>query len=305
MEKNINISHVNNCKKVTLFLMTRKGYSVLDRLISTGYADMIDKIIVAHDKNVLNDYYSEIYNTAKQAGIPVFDKTEKPSINSDYCLTIAWRWMLQVPKDCQLLVTHDSLLPKYRGFAPLVNMLINHEPHIGVTAIFASDKYDQGPIIAQRSVSVSYPIKIKDAIEVELPIFEEVVCDIFKCLREEGKLIGQKQDEPEATYSLWRDEKDYHIDWSKSADYIQQFIYSVGFPYKGASTEIDGKLYRILDCEPYCDVVVENRTPGKLIFMENIYPIIVCGQGLIKITEMTDEEGNNVLPLKKFRLRFK
>lgn len=305
MEKNINISHVNNCKKVTLFLMTRKGYSVLDRLISTGYADMIDKIIVAHDKNVLNDYYSEINNTAKQAGIPVFDKTEQPSINSDYCLTIAWRWMLDVPADCKLLVTHDSLLPKYRGFAPLVNMLINHEPQIGVSAIFASEKYDQGPIIAQRSVPISYPIKIKDAIELELPIFEEVVCDIFKCLRDNGDLLAKEQDEEEATYSLWRDEEDYHIDWSKDADYIQQFIYSVGFPYKGASTELDGKRYRILDCQPYGDVVVENRTPGKLIFMENKCPIIVCGEGLIKITEMTDEEGNNVLPLKKFRLRFK
>lgn len=303
-KKNYRSTSTRN-NRITLFLMTRKGYGVLDSLIKSGFSDMIDKVVVAHDKNVLNDYYSEIYNTAKNAGIPVFDKTEETTIDSDYCLTIAWRWMLNVPEGCKLLVTHDSLLPKYRGFAPLVNMLINHEPKIGVSAIFASDKYDQGPIIVQRSTPVTYPIKIQDAIELEMPIFIDVALDVFRCLRENGKLIGKTQIEEEASYSLWRDEEDYRIDWKQSAEYIQQFIYSVGYPYKGASTMLDDKVFRILDCELFPDVKIENRTPGKLIFMDNKYPVIVCGTGLLKITEMSDNEGNDVLPLNKFRLRFK
>ena len=291
--------------KVTLYLMNRKGLCVLNNLVENGYADMIDKVVIAHDKNVLNDYYDDMYQAAKNACIPVFDKKDNDPIESEYCLTIAWRWMLNVPDGCQLLVTHDSLLPKYRGFAPLVNMLINHEPKIGVSAIFASDEYDQGPIIAQRSCQVTYPIKIQDAIELEHPLFGEIVCDIFRNIRENGTIKSTVQDETQATYSMWRDEEDYHIDWNQSAEYIQQFIYSVGYPYKGAYSEMDGQVLRILDCEIYKDVVIENRTPGKLLFMVDSCPVIACGEGMLKLTKIVNEEGKSLIPLKKFRVRFK
>lgn len=289
----------------TLFLMNRKGLCVLKRLVDEGYSDMIDKVIIAHDKNVLNDYYDDMYNLALESNIRVFDRKDNEPIESDYCLTIAWRWMLNVPEKCQLLVTHDSILPRYRGFAPLVNMLINHESQIGVSAIFASDEYDQGPIIAQRSCEVSYPIKIQDAIELEHPLFGDIVCDIFEKLRTTGYLESRAQNEDEATYSMWRDEEDYHIDWKNSAEYIQQFIYSVGYPYKGAYSLLDGDIVRILDCEICKDVKIENRTPGKLLFMINGYPVIACGKGMLKLTKVCNANNENLLPLKKFRIRLK
>lgn len=292
-------------KKVTLYLMNSKGLCVLNNLVENSYSDMIDKVVIAHDKNMLNDYYNDMYQAAKKASIPVFDKKDNEPIESEYCLTIAWRWMLNVPDGCQLLVTHDSLLPKYRGFAPLVNMLINHEREIGVSAIFASDECDQGPIIAQRRCPVTYPIKIQDAIELVQPLYGDIVCDIFKNIRENDSIKSTVQDESQATYSMWRDEDDYHIDWNQSAEYIQQFIYSVGYPYKGAYSMMDGTIIRILDCEIYKDVVIENRTPGKLLFMVDGKPVIACSTGMLKLTEIVNEDGENLLPLKKFRIRLK
>jgi methionyl-tRNA formyltransferase len=56
-------------------------------------------------------------------------------ICSDFNIAISWRWMLKVSN---LIVIHDSLLPKYRGFSPLVNMLINGEDTLGVTVLFAT-----------------------------------------------------------------------------------------------------------------------------------------------------------------------
>jgi methionyl-tRNA formyltransferase len=53
---------------------------------------------------------------------------------------------------------HDSLLPKYRGFAPLPNALINGEREVGVTALFASEEYDMGDIVCQRRLAVEYPM---------------------------------------------------------------------------------------------------------------------------------------------------
>ncbi|GJM73208.1 hypothetical protein HMSSN036_54240 [Paenibacillus macerans] len=50
------------------------------------------------------------------------------------------------------------------------------------------------------------------------------------------KIIGFPQNEKEASYSLWRDEEDYLIDWSMDSEYVHRFIDATGFPYKGAAT---------------------------------------------------------------------
>lgn len=292
-------------KKISLYVMSRKGYAVLQDLLDAGYTDQIDKVVIAHDKNMANDYYDEMYSICKNAGISIFDKSDNVTVESAYCITIAWRWMIPLKEHTKLIVFHDSLLPKYRGFSPLVNMLINREPFIGVSALFASNEYDKGNIISQKKIAVDYPIKISDAIDAVSPLFSEIVCEIFEKIRRDQEIKATPQIESEATYSLWRDEEDYHIDWNSSAKDIQQFVYSVGYPFKGAYTTENGIVYRIINCEPMEDVTIENRTPGKMIFLYDGCPVVVCGSGLLRITEATDEDGKTVLPLKKFRNRFK
>ncbi|MMZ71732.1 hypothetical protein D1872_352860 [compost metagenome] len=54
------------------------------------------------------------------------------------------------------------------------------------------------------------------------------------------------------------------------------------------------------------DVKIEIRTPGKIIFFEDGFPIVVCGKGLLKILSIRDDKSQKeLLPLKKFRVRFK
>ena len=290
--------------KVSFFLMSRKGYVVIRDIIKYGYATMVEQVIIAHDKNMLNDYYDEILNECKKANIIVHDKNETIEVNSDFCIAISWRWLIQLNKNIQLVVLHDSLLPRYRGFSPLVNMLINKEPYIGVTAIFASEEYDKGNVILQRKVAVTYPIKINDAIDLITPLYSEIICWIFENLRNQFDLQSTPQIENEGSYSLWRDEDDYHVDWNGAAEDILQFIYSVGYPFKGAFSIVNGKKIRIYDGCVINDVVVENRQIGKVLFVDNGFPVVVCNQGLIKITEASYDDGTNALPLNSFRMRF-
>jgi methionyl-tRNA formyltransferase len=112
------------------------------------------------------------------------------------------------------------------------------------------------------------------------------------------------QDESKATYSLWRDEADYRIDWTKQATMIRRFIDAVGFPFKGASCVVDGKVLRIAEAEEIADVIIENRDAGKVIFIQDGKPVVVCGQGLLKIHGLYDELGNSMLPFARFRSRF-
>ena len=283
--------------------MSRKGFVVICDLIKNGYSSMIDTVVIAHDKNMQNDYYNEMLTVCQESNIQVYDKNDNVIISSDYCISIAWRWMIPRNDTSTLIVLHDSLLPKYRGFSPLVNMLINKEPYIGVTSLLASDEYDKGDIISQRKTSIKYPIKVTDAIDKITLLFSEIVCDIFEKVKTGEELRAIPQKEEDSSYSLWRDENDYRIDWNQSSESIQQFIYSVGYPFKGASTTLDNKLIRILDCTIEEDVKIENRQVGKVIFMKNGFPIIVCGKGLIRITKALFDDGSDALPFNKFRAR--
>jgi methionyl-tRNA formyltransferase len=123
---------------------------------------------------------------------------------------------------------------------------------------------------------------------------------------DKGELTAVPQDHSRASFSLWRDEFDYEIDWSQNADYIKRFVDAVGQPYDGAYSFIGQKKVRVLDGFPVPDRTVYDRVAhiGKLIQVKDGYPIIVCGSGLFAITNLVDEKGANLLPLKKFRVRF-
>lgn len=292
-----------NKEKITLFVMTQKGFEVLNALITgIGFA-IIDTVISSRDTNIEHDYYIEIKECCQQHNISFYERNEMPEINTEFAIAISWRWLISL-KQTKLIVLHDSLLPRYRGFAPLINALINEEKKVGVTALFASEQYDRGDIIAQEEITIKYPLTIKSVIERIVTVYAKIAVELVKNIRNKIPLKAIPQDESKASYSLWLDDSDYFIDWSKSAIQIKNFIDAVGYPYKGACTWDGEKLCRIIDAIVEEDVVIENRNCGKLIFMKENEPVIVCGSGLLQIKKMTDDNNNNLLPLKKFRTRF-
>lgn len=291
--------------KVSLFLMTFKGYQVLKTIISANLINSIDVVIVGLDKSVENDYSSEIISLCKEFDVDFYYSNDKFKIDATYAIAVSWRWIIQLEKT-SLIVLHDSILPKYRGFAPLVNALINKEKSIGVTAIFASDNYDTGPIISQRQIPLLFPIKINEAIESISLLYNEIIIEILKKIDENISLNPLEQNEDEATYSLWLDSEDYFINWNDSAEKIERFINAVGFPYQGAKCLLNDAIVVIKSAVEITDVKIENRVVGKVIFTVNNNPVIVCGKGLLRIDQAEFETTKkNALPLNKFRTRFK
>jgi methionyl-tRNA formyltransferase len=291
-------------KSFTLFLMTQKGYEVLEELIKFNFQTYIHCVIISKDSNIENDFYDEIVALCQINNINYKNRTELVEISSEYSIAISWRWLIHV-KQSKLIVLHDSLLPKYRGFAPLVNAILNRDNKVGVTALLASNEYDTGDIIFQSAIDVLYPIKIQNLINQISILYKELIIKIFEQIISENQLIVQKQNTLEATYSLWRDEDDYLIDWTLDAESILNFVNAVGYPYLSASTYINKQKIRIIDVEIEEDVFVVNRAPGKVIFIrEGKFPVIVCGKGLIKINQAVfDDTKESVLPFKNFRTR--
>ena len=289
---------------ITLFIMTEKGYMTLQSLVKGELTSAIDFVVIGRDTNVLTDYYEEIARLCQENAIPYYSRKDHPPVRTPYAFAISWRWLIH-SDETALIVLHESPLPKYRGFAPLVNQLINGEEAVAVTALFASAEYDRGDIILQEKIAITYPITIHQAIQQIAPIYGSMVVKITEWIVNESSLPRATQNEAEATYSLWRDEEDYLIDWHQHASIIQRFVDAVGHPYLGASTFFDGKKIRILSCTALEEVKIENRTPGKVIFFHENYPVVVCGEGLLKITEaIYDESQTTIFPLSKFRIRF-
>jgi methionyl-tRNA formyltransferase len=285
---------------INLYLLGEKGYFTL-KSIELDFLSLINCVIIGNDKNVINDYSKDIekYCKANKVTYVYQNKTIEKS-SSDYSIAIGWRWLIK--DNSKLIVFHDSILPRLRGFNPLVTSLINGDNEVGVSVLFGTEDFDRGEIIIQKKIQINYPIKIKYAIEQVSLLYGEAINElIFKI--KSGAIQSCPQNELLATYSLWRDESDYVIDWNNSAEHIKRFIDAVGYPYKGAYTIFNNiKLY-INDSVCVEDVFIENRTPGKVLFKRDDTFIIVCGSGLLSVKDFFDENGQKK-ELINFRLRF-
>ncbi|EKO3861099.1 methionyl-tRNA formyltransferase [Vibrio harveyi] len=259
-------------------------------------------VSIGKDANVVNDFSSEIQTYCESNEIKIFDQSKGLETIS-YTVAAGWQRIINdVPTD-SIIVMHDSILPKYRGFNPLVSALLNGDEKVGVTAIIAEETYDTGPIVAQEIVDVSYPIKISNAIELVSGLYKSLSIKVAKAIVN-GQLTTSVQDETKATYSLWRDNEDYFIDFSWCAEQIQRHVDSVGTPYMGAQAYLNNEHIFIDEVEVVEDVHIENRTIGKIIFLKDQIATVVCGKGLIKILSMRDNQGQ-AIRVNKFRSRFK
>ena len=286
------------------YLMTSKGLVFLKALLDSKNLNIL-YVVSECDSALDKDYFKEIKELCSSCSIPFFHRLKAPKIKNDYLIiAVSWKWIIN-SNFSNIIVLHDSILPKYRGFNPLVSALINGDKEIGASAIFGNSDYDKGDIIKQIKRTITYPIKIKEAILIINELYIEIAQYLITYLSSGILPPSSPQEEEKATYSLWRNEEDYLINWHNTSKQIKRFIDAVGSPYKSASSYIDKKKVRIIEANEYPDKIIENRKPGKIIFIKNKLPVIVCGEGLLIIKKLEDDYGNSLLPLSYFRTLFK
>lgn len=289
--------------RLLIFSLGAKGLDVVKGLFESTAKPSIF-CVIGRDSAIKNDFSAELiaYCDANCIGYSFrgFDYTAN---DYDFVFAVGWRWIISGVQEEKLIVFHDSLLPRYRGFAPLVNALLNKEREVGVSALFGAPQYDCGNIIDQIRMGVNYPTSIGVELDRISRLYSELAVSVFSKLAK-GGVVGVPQDECVATYSLWRDDADYKIDWDDPASEIEHFINCVGSPYLGASSELNGEIVRVVRARAVEDVKIENRASGKVIFVRDGLPVVVCGKGLLLVEDAKNHEGDSVLPLKKFRSRF-
>jgi methionyl-tRNA formyltransferase len=303
------VAGMQTARQVGLYLMSSKGLAVLRGVIDAYGPSHIGFVVYASDPGVAADWSTEIAALCRHHHVPCIERRSVGATLPDVSLLLAvsWRWLLAPHAMQQLVVLHDSLLPRYRGFAPLVNSLINGEPLIGVTAVIATAEapVDSGPIVAQLSKAVSYPITIAQAIAYLEPVYVALALEVVE-RHQHGNLVGTAQDENQATFSPWLDDTDYSIDWTASARDVRRFVDAVGYPYRGAAAELDGQVVRVLRCvEHPSPMRLERAAAGKVLSADPLGPCVACGSGTVVLLDVRiGDTAQSALPLKRFRSRF-
>jgi len=146
------------------YLQGQKGRAVLKALVSQEGSYSKLRVIIGTDSKVKNDYSKEIEEECLLFDIQYvyFREGLKNKIQpgNRFAMAVGWQRIIQLDLYLNVIVFHDSILPKYRGFNPLVSALINGDREVGVTALIATDEYDEGPILGIETVPITYPIKI-------------------------------------------------------------------------------------------------------------------------------------------------
>jgi methionyl-tRNA formyltransferase len=140
---------------------------------------------------------------------------------------------------------HGSLLPHYRGRAPVNWAVLNGERHTGATLHYMVDKPDAGDIVAQQSVPILPDDTARDVLD-KVTVAAEICLDEVLPALVAGTVRGRPNDVAHGSYFGGRTPENGRIDWRKSAAEIHNLVRAVAPPYPGAFTSLEGVPARIL-----------------------------------------------------------
>jgi methionyl-tRNA formyltransferase len=188
------------------------------------------------------------------------------------------------------LNVHASLLPKYRGAAPINWAIINGEEQTGVSIITLAERMDAGDILAQQAIEIK-PDETAGELHERLchtaaPLLAKTLDAI-----EAGTAVYTKQDEVKVTHAPKLTKSDGFHDFSRPADVVRRRILGL-WPWPGASAlylaKKTGRQSRVTIARATAsDSKVPNLPPGTFDEQLNV----ACGAGLIRIVEIQPEGG--------------
>tara|TARA_B100001175_G_scaffold286845_1_gene268861 strand:+ start:150 stop:1073 length:924 start_codon:yes stop_codon:yes gene_type:complete len=199
--------------------------------------------------------------------------------------------LLKIPK-YGFLNVHASLLPKWRGAAPIQRSIMNLDKETGISIMKINENLDEGPVCNQYSLKILEKMNSEELSEKLSLLASEKILDILDNIAD-GNIRFEDQDHSKATYAKKIQKIEGKIDWMESADNIIGKINGL-FPYPGAFFLYNGERYKILKAEKSHT----NGTPGRVI-SEDLE--ICCGEGSIKVITI-QREGKRVQKINEFLL---
>jgi len=256
-------------------------------------------------------HQSPVKTYAVEHGLPLFQPeklrneeflSQIQSLNADIFVVVAFRMMPKVLFSMPRLGTfnlHASLLPDYRGAAPINYAVINGETKSGVTTFFINEKIDEGNILLQAETEISPEDNAGTLHDRLMDIGAKLVVETLDGLAE-GKLteIPQNQKEnPKTAYKIFKE--DTKIDWEKEVEVIHNFIRGMS-PYPAAFTilEVGGEQKILKIFKGKFQKIEHSKEHGEIEISKNEFKIYA--KNGVYFPEELQLEGKKRMNLKDF-----
>lgn len=281
----------------------------LARLLDEGY-DIVG-VITATDKyggrGGKKLIESAVKKFAKEKGLNILQPKnlkdpefveEVKALKADLQIVVAFRMLPEViwnmPKHGTYNL-HGSLLPKYRGAAPIHWAVINGDEETGVTSFKLKHKIDTGDLLFQEKTKISHEDTTGDVYNRLMEIGAEVVLKTVKAV-ESGEFELLEQDETQVSKAP----KIYHetceIDFNQPAMKVYNHIRGLA-PFPVAWTKIDGLECKILKSGISDEVLKKEHVPGTILTDNKKYLKIACQDGYLAILEIK-MQGKKLMDIK-------
>jgi len=256
------------------------------RGLNLSYSD-VKKFSMKHSLNILQP---------DNLRDPEFIKT-LTDLKPDLILVVAFKILPEevytIPKYGSVNL-HASLLPKFRGAAPINHALINGETETGVTTFFLKKKVDTGNIILQKRINIE---EDDDAGTLHDKLSELGASCVLETVRviEAGNVIPQIQNDSNASPAPKIFKENCMIDWNQNAGKIHNFIRGLS-PYPAAFTFLNNRSVKIF--RSALTVNPKKETPGSIV-VEDKKLLVSCLDNMIEILEL-QTEGKKRIPASEF-----
>jgi methionyl-tRNA formyltransferase len=280
--------------RILFFGYSEVGYECLSLLLGRG--DNVVALITHEDNPNEKIWFKTPAMAAREKAVPVFtpgnvntpEWIERVSaMRPDLILSVYYRNMISakilgLPR-LGAFNMHGSLLPKYRGRAPINWAVLHGESRIGMTLHRMVQSADAGAIIDQEGVELGPRDTAEEAFRKVLPCAKCVLARQIDALLS-GTARETPQDHAQATKFTGRKPEDGRIDWAQGSSQIFNLIRAVTDPYPGAFTEIAGARLMVWWAEPDSAVTKGKRgAPGEVL---SLAPLVVAtGDGALELTK--------------------
>ncbi len=236
---------------------------------------------------------SPVHDTALQLNIPVFtprnfkeaqDVAAFAAHGADIAVVVAYglllpKSILDAPRHGCLNI-HASLLPRWRGAAPIHRAVLAGDDESGITIMQMDEGLDTGGMVAVRKTPITAETtsaQLHDSLSV---MGAEMIVEVLDTLAREGKIISEPQPADGVIYAAKLGKEEGHIDWAQSAEEIARRVRAFT-PWPGTWSILDGKRLKILSAR----VAAGSGGAGTLLDDG----VVACGAGALQLAEVQPE----------------
>ena len=280
--------------RILFFGYSEVGYECLSLLMERG--DNVVGLITHEDNPNEKIWFKTPAVAARERGIPIHtpERVGTPewmeriaAMRPDLILSVYYRNMIGMKvlgmAPLGAFNMHGSLLPRYRGRAPINWAVLHGEPRIGMTLHRMVKEPDAGAIVDQEGVDIGPRDTAEQAFRKVLPCARKVLARQIDALLS-GTAPETEQDASKATYFTGRKPEDGRIAWGQTSRQIFNLVRAVADPYPGAFSDVGGARLMVWWAEPDSAAAAGRRgRPGEVLSLSPL--VIATGDGALEVTK--------------------